>query len=65
MKKINLVALISMILIGCNAAKNDQILSGNTIEETNLHQHIARLHPMNSVAGHLEARVVRKQNNTW
>ena len=32
-----------MILIGCNAAENDQVLSGNTIEEANLHQHIATL----------------------
>ena len=43
MKKIYLIALISMILIGCNAAENDRVLSGNTIEETNLHQHIATL----------------------
>ena len=43
MKKIYLVPLISMVLIGCNAAENDRILSFNTIEETNLHQHIATL----------------------
>ena len=43
MKKIYLVPLISMILIGCNVAENDRILSENTIEETNLHQHIATL----------------------
>ena len=43
MKKIYLVPLISMVLISCNAAENDRILSGNTIEETNLHQHIATL----------------------
>ena len=43
MKKIYLAPLISMIFIGCNAAENDRILSGNTIEETNLHQHIATL----------------------
>ena len=43
MKKIYLIALISMILIGCNVAENDQVLSGNTIEEANLHQHIATL----------------------
>ena len=43
MKQIYLVPLISMIFIVCNAAENDRILSGNTIEETNLHQHIAIL----------------------
>ena len=43
MKKIYLVPLISMILIGCNVAENDRILAENTIEETNLHQHIATL----------------------
>ena len=43
MKKIYLAPLISMIFIVCNAAENDRILSGNTIEETNLHQHIATL----------------------
>ena len=43
MKKIYLVPLISMVLIGCNAAENDRILSFNTIEETNFHQHIATL----------------------
>ena len=43
MKMIYLVPLISIIFIGCNAAENDRKLSGNTIEETNLHQHIATL----------------------
>ena len=43
MKKIYLMPLISMILIGCNSTESDRILSGNTIEETNLHQHIAKL----------------------
>ena len=43
MKKTYLIALVSIILIGCNAAENDRVLSGNTIEETNLHQHIATL----------------------
>ena len=43
MKKIYLMPLISMILISCNSTESDRILSGNTIEETNLHQHIAKL----------------------
>ncbi|MBM23498.1 MAG: peptidase M28 [Gammaproteobacteria bacterium] len=43
MKKIYLIALMSMILIGCNATENYRVLSGNTIEESNLHQHIATL----------------------
>ncbi|GIT34446.1 MAG: hypothetical protein Ct9H300mP4_07650 [Gammaproteobacteria bacterium] len=54
-----------MILIGCNAAENDRILSGNTIEETNLHQHIATLASDEFGGRAPGSEVVRKQNNTW
>lgn len=43
MKKIYLVPLISLVFFSGYAAENDQTLSANTIEEQNLHQHIAIL----------------------